>query len=282
MKKILACIDGSPYADTVCTYAAAFAKTMGAEIDLLHVLRRQSSYESTADRSGAIGLGARSSLHEQLLAVDEARGKLDQQKGKLILSHGKDVLLEIGAPTPDTIHRRGPLVQTLQELEAEYDILFVGKRGEHAEVGSRYLGSNLEKVARGVQKPLFVATSAYREVRRFLIAFDGKQSTLKAVDFFVSNPSLNHLDCHILSVGDIDSALTQGATAELKTAGYSVTLHHEKSGAVEKHIDSYVEERQIDWLAMGAYSHSPLRNLFLGSTSASLILSSKIPLILFH
>ena len=36
MAKILVCIDGSVYADNLCTHAAWVAKNINAEIDLLH------------------------------------------------------------------------------------------------------------------------------------------------------------------------------------------------------------------------------------------------------
>ena len=85
MPKLLTCIDGSGYADSICAYAAWFAKHLDAEIDLLHVLRRHSDYQADSNLSGSIGLGARSQLLEELTQVDEARGKLDQEKGKLIL-----------------------------------------------------------------------------------------------------------------------------------------------------------------------------------------------------
>ena len=140
----------------------------------------------------------------------------------------------------------------------------------------------MEKVARGVQKPLFVATREYRPVQRLLIAFDGKNSTLKAVDFFVSHTSLNHLDCHLVSIGKIDEVAFEKAASNLKAAGYSVTESCETSGSPEKRIPEYVKAKRVDWLAMGAYSHSPLRKLLLGSTSASLILSSQVPMILFR
>ena len=85
MAKLLVCIDGSVYADNLCTYAAWVAKRINAEIDLLHVLRRTSDYQAPTDHTGIIGLDARSELLEELTRVDEERGRLDQKKGKIIL-----------------------------------------------------------------------------------------------------------------------------------------------------------------------------------------------------
>lgn len=282
MTKLLTCIDGSSYADSVCTYAAWFAKTLEATVDILHVLRRHSDYEASGDLSGSIGLGARSELLEQLTRVDEQRGKLDQQKGKLILEHGQKILMDAGLENIGLLHRRGALVETIQELEPAYDMLFVGKRGEHANAESRFLGSNLEKVARGVHKPLLVVTDEFQPMNRFLIAYDGKNSTQKAVDFMVKHPSLNHLACHLLAIKHGHEVDLLSAEAKLKEAGYQVTCHIEQSSSVDKTIADYVSQHQIDLLAIGAYSHSPIHNFLLGSTTASLILSCRIPILLFR
>ncbi len=282
MTKLLACIDGSLYADSVCAYAAWFAKPLEATVDILHVLRRHSDYQSSSDLSGSIGLGARSELLEELTCVDEQRGKLDQQKGKLILEHGKKILSDLGLENVETLHRRGALVETIQELETAYDMLFVGKRGEHANTESQYLGSNLEKVARGVHKPLFVVNDQFKPIERILIAYDGKSSTQKAVDFMADRPSLSHLECHLLAVQSSSGVNLSSAETKLTEVGYKVISHIEQSSSVDKTIAEYVVNNQIDCLAIGAYSHSPLHNLLLGSTTASLITSCKVPILLFR
>lgn len=283
MTQLLACTDGSRYADSVCHYVSWFSNKLSVGADLLHVLRRHSDYESASNLSGAIGLGARSELLEELTRVDEERGKLDQEKGKLILKHAQSVIEEAGVSPVNTLHRRGSLVKVIQELEERYEMVFIGKRGEHANMGSTILGSNLEKVARGVSKPLFLASETIRPLKKILLAYDGKSSTLKAIDFFVKHSAFNELECHLISVdssGDIDLS---GPEDQLKQAGYSVSAQSIQSDAsVESVISSYVSEHEIDLLAIGAYSHSPLRQFLLGSTTASLIVQCHIPLLLFR
>ena len=92
MAKLIVCIDGSAYADNLCTNAAWVAKQINAGIDLLHVMRRSSDYEAPTDHTGLMGLEARSNLLEELTKVDEERGRLDQEKGKIILKHGAKIL----------------------------------------------------------------------------------------------------------------------------------------------------------------------------------------------
>jgi nucleotide-binding universal stress UspA family protein len=284
MGKLLVCIDGSVYADNLCTHAAWVAKQINAEIDLLHVLRRPSDYQAPTDHTGLIGLDARSDLLEELTRVDEERGRLDQEKGKIILEHGAKILKEAGVETINLIHRRGSLVETIQDFEGSVEMIFMGKRGEHADMDSVFLGANLEKVARAIHKPLFIVSSVVRPITRFLIAYDGKDSVRKAIDYITEHPLLKKgLECHLLVVergkGDIE---TSEAEQKLRTAGFTVIRKTEQNHHADQVISSYVVENKIDLLITGAYSHSRMHSLLLGSTTASLIKSCKVPLLLFR
>ncbi len=283
MTKLLVCIDGSAYADNITTNAAWAAKRLGAKVDLLHVLRRHSDYQAPhEDHTGAIGLGARSDLMAELTKVDEERGKLDQQKGRLILDHAKAELSKAQVTDVNLLHRRGSVAETIQELEADADMIFIGKRGEQANTESEFLGSNLEKVARSIHKPLFLVSRYMRPINKFLIAFDGKDNAQKAVDFACASPLLKGLECHIITVGQDQPKNTDTATAQLKEAGFTVNAHHESDGNVEDVIQAYVESNGMDLLLAGAYSHSRMLTMILGSTTAKLIKSCHVPVILFR
>jgi len=284
MPKLLVCVDGSVYADNLCAHAAWVANQLNAEVDLLHVLRRPSDYQAPTDHTGFMGFEARSSLLEELTKVDEERGRLDQEKGKIILEHGAKILKNAGVETINLVHRRGSLVETIQEIEDSFDMIFMGKRGEHASKNDAILGSNLDKVARALRKPLFIVSSVMRPIKRFLIAYDGKDSVRKAVDYITDQPLLDKgLECHLLAVerakGDIETSETE---EKLKRAGFAITLKVEQSPHADQVIASYVVENEIDLLITGAYSHSRMRSLLLGSTTASLIKACKLPLLLFR
>lgn len=283
MTKLLVCIDGSAYADNICTNAAWVAKRLNAEVDLLHVLRRHSDYEApSSDHTGSIGLGARSGLLEELAKVDEERGRLDQQKGRIILEHAEKILRDAGIEKINLLHRRGSLVETIQELEPSVDMIFIGKRGEHANTESEFLGANLEKTARAIHKPLFVVSSVVRPIERFLIAYDGKDSVRKAVEFITANPLLKGLEGHLLAVESGEAIDTGDTEDKLKTAGFTVKVTHEKNNQPDEAIAEYVSTHNIDLLITGAYSHSRVRSILLGSTTASLIKACKVPLMLFR
>lgn len=283
MTKLLVCIDGSGYADNICTHAAWVAKRLDAEIDLLHVLPRHSDYQAPGkDHTGAIGLGARSNLLETLAKVDEDRARLDQEKGRLILEHGEEILRAAGAKSINRLHRRGSFVETLRELEDGAAMIFVGKRGEHAEDEPGRLGAHLERTVRAVHKPLFVVSSVVRPMKRFLIAYDGKENVRKAVAFLAERGLAKDMECHIMTVGQEGAVDTAQSQKKLADAGYQVTLTHETHDEPEVPIAAYVKAQEIDLVVAGAYSHSRIRNFLLGSTTADLIKTCKVPFMLFR
>jgi hypothetical protein len=78
-EKIIALVDGSIYSASVCDHAAWISQDR-APVELIHVLgRREASRHH--DHSGAIALGARTALLEELAELDAQRAKLISHAG---------------------------------------------------------------------------------------------------------------------------------------------------------------------------------------------------------
>lgn len=71
------------------------------------------------------------------------------------------------------------------------------------------------------------------------------------------------------------------AAVILKAAGYT-PLVALVQGSADKVISETVEREGFDLLAMGAYSHSRLRSLLIGSTTTEMIHSCKVPVVIFR
>ena len=132
--------------------------------------------------------------------------------------------------------------------------------------------------------PVMVAAREFKPVTRFLIAFDGGPSSLKAVHHATTNPLLKGLECHLIRVGcyceEHERSLDHAATS-LRGAGFQVNADL-PSGDPEEVIAAEVEKRDIGLLVMGAYGHSRVRNLILGSTTTHLIRTCHVPVMLFR
>ena len=282
MTKLVALVDGSIYSQSVCDHAAWIAVRTGADVDILHVLGRRETGGSQ-DLSGSISLGARTALLEELSALDEQRAKLAQSRGRAILEDARAIVEASGA-TVATKLRIGDFVETVAESEADADLILLGKRGEAADFAKAHLGSNLERIVRSSVKPVFVASRAFAPIDSFLIAYDGGASSMKAVDHIARSTLFAGLACRMLMVGH-DTPETQrqlgGARAMLEGAGYAVTADI-VAGQPETVISDVVRNEKIGLLVMGAYGHSRIRSLVIGSTTTEMVRSCKVPVLLFR
>lgn len=284
MTKLIALVDGSVYSESVCDHAAWIAGRTGATVELLHVLGRRETASAPANLSGNITLGARTALLEELSALDEQRAKLAQRRGRAILDDAEARLAADDIAGVSAKLRIGDVVETVAEREAEAAMIVVGKRGEAADFARLHLGSNLERVIRSSHKPVFVAARAFRPIRRFLIAYDGGTSAMKAVDHIARSDLFAGLECRLITAG-ADSAENRrrldDAKALLEAGGYRVDAAI-LPGQPETAIAQAVESEGIDLLVMGAYGHSRIRSLIIGSTTTEMIRSCKVPVVLFR
>ncbi len=284
MTTILAFIDGSAYSASVCDHAAWLAGRAAAAVELVHVLGRRERADEPANLSGNIGLGARSALLEELAELDARTAQVAQKRGRLILDEARQRLADAGVAEIAVRLRNGDVVEAVHDVEGDADMIVIGKRGEAADFATLHLGSNLERVVRASVKPIFVASRAFRPIERVLIAFDGGKSALKAVDHVSRNPAFSGLDIRLLTVGPQTTEAKRklaDAEAQLKGAGHAVTAE-----IVAGHPDAVIAERigadGIDLLVMGAYGHSRIRSLIIGSTTSEMIRSCTIPVMLYR
>ncbi|WP_457937948.1 universal stress protein [Mesorhizobium sp. 10J20-29] len=284
MSKLIALVDGSVYARSVCDHAAWIAGRTGQPVELLHVLGRRETASVPADLSGSIALGARTALLSELATLDEQRAKLAQKRGRAILDDAKAAVEEDGVGDVTTRLRIGDLVETVAEMEKDAAMLVIGKRGEGADFAKLHLGSNLERVVRAMHKPVFVASRAFKPVERFVIAYDGGASANRAVDCVANSAMLKGLPCTLLSVG-ADTAENRSrldAPARiLRDAGYTVEALL-LQGDPDEVIGARVESEHEGLLVMGAYGHSRIRSLVIGSTTSAMVRRCKIPVLLIR
>ena len=284
MSKIIAVIDGSAYSASVCEHAAWIANRAGDEIDVLHVLGRRDGSSDPSNLSGSIGLGARTALLTELAELDARKAKLAQTRGRAILEDAEKLINEKGVKTVHTRLRNGEIVESVQEIAQDADLIVMGKRGEAADFDSMHLGSNLERVVRSTKKPVLVASRSFTPVTRVLFAFDGGPSSLKAIEFLSHQAHYNDLECHILMVGDENTKNrheVEGAVASLVKGGFKATGSIIK-GQPETVITDQVDKLKFNLVVMGAYGHSRIRSLIIGSTTTEMIRSCKVPVLLFR
>lgn len=281
--KVLACIDDSVYAEAVCDYAAWSASRMGAQLSLLHVLDNTEG-ATPKNLSGNLGLSAHENLMEELAELGQQRSRLEMEKGKLMLQAALQRTADKGLADVETRQRHGELVDTLIDLEPETRILVLGKRGADTESAHGHLGSHLESIIRALHKPILIAQQSFAPPKQIMVAYDGSATMRKGIHIVAASPLGHGIPHHVVMVGadtDVARAQLKEATDVMAAAGFDVT------GAIipgdaDIALTEYQERENIDLLVMGAYGHSRIRHLILGSTTTAMIKRTKVSLLVLR
>ena len=282
MSKILLCSDGSAHSQVCCQYGSwILSQLPSAQLDLLYVSDlRQYEVPLIADLSGSLGIQPYQSILSQL-------EELEEKKASTLLEAGKSVFEEAGqGDRVDMHHTTGLLVDTLREFEDPYDLVLLGKRGENSEYAKEHIGSTIERVVRASTKPCLVTSRVFKPVEKVALAFDGGESGYKALDYMAASGLFKGLEIHVVSVPEDkgeDFALQHLREAEnrLKDAGFDPVCQM-LPGLPEDAISKYVQDTGISMLLMGAYGHSRIRQLLIGSTTTEMIRRCHTPIMLFR
>ncbi len=282
-QKIVALIDGSIYSESVCHHAAWIARRTEGAVELIHVLGRREG-AGTTDYSGSIRLGARTQLMNELAELDAQRARLISHRGRAILEDGRAIVDRDGVTEITTRLRHGDIVEAIADIEQDARILVIGKRGEAADFAKGHLGSNLERLVRAAHRPVFVASRAFRPIARVLVAYDGGASAMKAVDHIARSGLFEGLSIDVVTVGAETAEARKGladAQALLRAAGIRAETRI-VPGQPETELGKLVDAEGIDMLVMGAYGHSRIRTLVIGSTTTQMLRTCKVPVLLMR
>lgn len=282
MKRILVCVDGSKYMASCCRYAAWLAQVSQCEsLEVVYVTDlRLFEVPFIADLSGSLGLQPYQAVMGQLQ-------ELEKQKAQVLLERSAEVLRESGySKEIISSHKTGFLVDSLKELEENTDLIVVGKRGENANFATEHLGSTMERVVRSSTKPCFVASRSFNPIDKILFAYQDVKSCHEALSFIRRMEWIKGLELHLISVSpnqeeeDILKALSL-VESELRDSGYNVKcqmLH----GITSQAIIDYSKKENMDLLIMGAYGHSRIRHLIIGSSTTEMLKDGRLPTLLFR
>ncbi len=285
MNKVYACIDGQPGAGTVTDWAAWSASRLGTPLELLHALERKDGTPGRSDFSGAIGLGSQEALLQEMSELDAQRSKLAQDAGRHLLAAARQRAQAMGVPDVEVRMRHDELVDTLLEFQSDARLYVMGRRGDGATPSKRHLDHHVERVVRSVKRPVLVVSGEhFAPPTRFVIAFDGSEAARKTVATVAGSPLLAGLPVLLAMAGD-DGERQRAQLAEaarvLQAAGFAVESDL-RSGEPEDVIPTVVASTGASLLVMGAYGHSRVRELLVGSTTTALLRLSPAPVLILR
>src|SRR6266404_3902007 len=276
-KTILLCTDGSPAAEVAGDYAIWFARKLGASLRALYVTDvRLLEGPWLADLSGAVGAQPYSALLPQLQ-------KIQEEKATMVLAAAKERCDKSGVSC-ETTHETGSLLPAILDQERQADLVILGQHGEHAEWAGGMIGSSVERVVRASVKPCLVTPGKFHEISHMLIAYDGSDESSKALRAGITLATTLGVEVTITTVatlGGEDAASVVLEKAKQRASAGGVKAHGEVlHGDPEEEILQLRETIGADLIVMGAYGHTRIRELILGSTTSHVIRKATVPVLL--
>lgn len=281
---VLACVDGSGLMDAVCDYACWIAQRVDAPLTLLHSIDHHPETSTMLDLSGNIGLDSKDQLLEDIIRLDQEQNRLKLQQSKRIMLAARQRLTQAGIAEPNLYSRHGSLVESLIELEEYLRVLVVGVRGRVHENQPDKIGAKLESIIRSLHKPILVVNDVFKAPERIMIAYDGSKAADKALAMVVSSPLYRGLLCHLVCVSrdDHSGAMLEQAANKLKQVPGIKLISQKLTGKPEQALCDYQTRYEIDLTIMGAFSHTRIHDLLLGSFTVKMLTQSRKPLLLLR
>lgn len=276
-KNILIPTDGSQYSEVALEFGIYLAGKFNAGVTGLYVVDIKIIQSPLFnDISGSMGVPP---SHEFVPLIEKGL----EERGDAILANFKERCE--GAGLRSCVKKMTGIVdEMIIEEGKEADCIILAQRGEHYSLTrGGLLGSTSEAVVRKSGRPVMITPVSFHEVEKIGLAYDGSEPSEKALKVAAELSENLGWPLTVLIITDNDEkadALTGKVEAVLES--YNVENFIEiRSGKEEKQIIKFTEG-PVDLMVMGAYGHSRIRELILGSTTSYVIRKSTIPVLMIR
>jgi nucleotide-binding universal stress UspA family protein len=277
IKNILVCTDGSNFGDIACRHGVYLAEKLRARLRGLHVLdSRMLEGPLLADISGWIGADAYRGLQPQFR-------DLMQKKGEAVAEAFRDLCARHHISAECAV-KTGHPARVILEEEAVAELVIMGQKGEHAGWIHDMAGSVMERVIRKSEKPCLITPAEFSPVPRIVAGFDGSAHSGQALHEATELAQALAVELIVLTVVDNDQAERAHQVAR---DGLQLAEAHDvaaRSLVVNgRAADALLETARAEGgalIVVGAYGHSRIREMILGSTTTDLIHRAAGPILL--
>ncbi len=275
IKSILVALDGSEHADTALQHALWLAERLRATVVGLHVIDVVSIEGSFLhDISGSLGF-------EPYLDFSAKMREALRERGRVLLETFTRRCAERHVPC-DTSLEMGIVPNEICDQARTADLVVIGHRGINERFSTGLLGSTTESVTRKSPKPVLVSPMAFHAIERPLLAYDGSQRASAAMHTAAEVASALGLPLTVLHVSREDepgSRVLDEARRYLQAYDLRVTCES-LTGHPHERIVEAIRDRGHDLLFIGAYGHSRIIEMVLGSTTEYVLRNSACPVFL--
>jgi nucleotide-binding universal stress UspA family protein len=273
IKRILVPTDGSEAAMEGIQYAIMLARKLGASLLGVYVVDIK-LLEGPFLRDLSASLGTAPFVNYQGNIT-----MLLEERGRMALDTFEKECEAAGIPCEATLSTGVVWRQVLEQSELA-DAIVMGRGGEHSEWLEGLMGSTTESVIRRAEVPVFVSQAARPLENTILAAFDNSSHSRQALRAAVVLAESFKAALHVLIVGHgDDAAILDAAKGYIQSHEVEVS-YIQKDGVAEEIIIETAQDCNADLIALGAYGHSRITELVLGSTTAYTINKAQCPVLL--
>jgi nucleotide-binding universal stress UspA family protein len=276
IKTILVALDGSEHAEAAIQHALWLANRLKGTVTGLHVIDIVSIEGSFLhDISGSLGF-------EPYLDFSAKMRDALRERGHLLLETFARRCGDASVPC-ETVLATGIVANEICDQARTADLVVIGHRGVNEQFSTGLLGSTAESVTRKSPKPVFVTPLRFREITRPVLAYDGSQRASAAMHAAAELTSALGLPLTLVHVARDDAANGAKVLEEARRylQSYQLALTCETlHGPPPEQIVRFLAERGHDLLFIGAYGHSRIIEMVLGSTTEYVLRNSDAPVFL--
>ncbi len=276
IKTILVGLDGSEHSRTALRYALWLGGRFDAIVVGLHIVDIVSIEGSFFhDISGSLGF-------EPYLDFSSKMREVLHERGKGLLQEFSDQATKSGVRN-DAVLGMGVVANEIAEHARTADLVVIGHRGVNEKFSTGLLGSTAESVTRKCPKPVFVCTVEFRECTNPVLAYDGSQRAAAAMQSAAEVCANLSLPLTVLTVNKDEVSgrkILDEAEAYLRPYELRITFQLQQTGNAPERIANFIREQGYDLLFIGAYGHSRILEMVLGSTTEYVLRNSPCPVFL--
>ena len=277
MNRVIACIDSSPCINALAEAAAWIARETQRELVLLQILDYYPASYHLGEISGVIGFESNAMLLKELAELEQKQSELALDYSNNLLNHISEMIQQKYEITASHIQEKGDFLEQSFHVLKDDDIAIIGRVGERAAERNKPIGSNVENFIRGVNCTVMTVGENFKPPTRFIFAYEYSPTCVNLMKRVAQSDLLKLLQCHLLYVGDHPEVLKE-PSQYLTDAGFDVVMEY-RYGDVAENILEYQNEHGIQLILLGAFSHSKIRQFFLGSVATSIFRNSLVPLL---
>ena len=277
IKSILVALDGSEHSQTASRYALWLAERLQATVIGMHVVDVVSIEGSGAflhDVSGSLGF-------EPYLDFSSKMRDALTERGRVVLEQFLNACAERSIRA-DTQLATGIIANEICEQARTADLVVVGHRGVNERFSTGLLGGTTESVTRKCPKPVLVVPMDFRPITRLLLAYDGSPRAAAAMHAAAEVATALSLPLAVLHVGK-DDGVAHRVLDEARRYLANYRLEPEciaRTGYANETILDVMAEGAYDLLFVGAYGHSRIIEMVLGSTTEYVLRNASSPVFL--